>query len=529
MSIAAITTAGPDLAARRPLRSWRLYTISGVIVVLLLGPPLAFLIIQAAQAGSANIASEVVRPLTVRLLWNTLSLTAVVTALCAVIGTATAWCVERTTLPGRSVFAILLVIPFAVPDFVMGYGWATLTPSIQGFVGAALIMTLTLFPLVFLPVSASLRASDPAQEAVARGLGVGRMRTFRRVTLGQIRGGLVGGCLLVALILLAEYGAFELLTFQSFTTEIYAEFQVSFNLPSAAVLSLILVAISIVVLSAGSVAQGHRYVARGGALAQRSTRPHRLGLATIPVLSAHLLLVALSLGVPIGASVYWMLQGGFAGIAGDSIWAAAGTTVLYCGIAAAIATAAAVPVAVLSLRHRGRLSALMERSTYLILAMPGFVVAFAISYFAERDAGGVLYQSSPMVVLAYAILFFPLALVGVRASIAHAPAGFEEAAQSVGMGRLSVLLRVTLPTIGPGLAAAFCLVFLAAETELTATLVLAPIGVQTLSTQFWAFETNLEYAQAAPFALANMAVAVIPCIILGRHFDRASRRSRVAR
>jgi iron(III) transport system permease protein len=79
---------------------------------------------------------------------------------------------------------------------------------------------------------------------------------------------------------------------------------------------------------------------------------------------------------------------------------------------------------------------------------------------------------------------------------------------------------VTLPLVGPGIAAAFCLVFLAAVTELTATLILIPTGVQTLSTQFWAYQQNLSYGQAAPFALVIIAVSAVPCYVLARYFDR---------
>jgi iron(III) transport system permease protein len=158
--------------------------------------------------------------------------------------------------------------------------------------------------------------------------------------------------------------------------------------------------------------------------------------------------------------------------------------------------------------------------------MPGVVIALALSYFTERYANGFLYQSAPLLVIAYAILFFPLALVGVRASVAQAPVGLEEVGRSLGRRRLSVLWRVTLPLIAPGLAAAFCLVFLSAVTELTATLILIPTGVQTLATQFWAYQQNLSYAQAAPFALAIIAIAAVPSFVLGRFFDRLPARGR---
>jgi len=157
--------------------------------------------------------------------------------------------------------------------------------------------------------------------------------------------------------------------------------------------------------------------------------------------------------------------------------------------------------------------------------MPGIVIAFAFSYFSERYANGFLYQSAPLLIVAYSILFFPLALVGVKASVAHAPVSLEDVGRSLGQRRLAVLWRVTLPLVGPGLAAAFCLVFLAAVTELTATLILVPTGVETLSTQFWAYQQNLSYGQAAPFALVIMAIAAVPSYVLGRFFDRLPARA----
>ena len=130
-----------------------------------------------------------------------------------------------------------------------------------------------------------------------------------------------------------------------------------------------------------------------------------------------------------------------------------------------------------------------------------------------------------MLVLAYAIMFFPLALVGVRASVAQAPVELEDIARSLGQSRLAVLWRVTRPLVGPGLAAPFCLVFLSAVTELTATLILVPTGVQTLSTQFWSYQQNLAYGQAAPFALSMIAIAAVPSYLLGRFFDRLPARA----
>ena len=507
--------------ARRRRVPFRLLGVSCVVAAVVLAP-LVFLVFEAQGAGTSSVAHLIWRPLTATLLWNTVRLVVVVTLLCAVIGTLTAWCVERTDLPGRRIWAVLVVVPFAIPDFVVSFGWASLSTWVEGFRGAVLVMTLAVYPLVYLPVAASLRSADPSLEEVARGLGLGRFKTFARVTLGQARNAILGGCVLVALVILAEYGAFEILAYRTFTTEIFTQV---FNVPTACALSLVLVVLSIVVLGGDVLARGRARLTRTGPLAQRAARRHALGRAKIPVLVGFAALVGLALGVPVGSSIYWIFEGGAASITGVSLVTAGWHTALYSGVAAALATLMALPVALLALRHNNRVGRILERSTYLVLAVPGVVIAFALSYFSERYAYGFAYQSAPMLIVAYAILFFPLALVGVRASVAYAPVSLEEVARSLGLRRLAVMVRVTLPIVGPGLAAAFCLVFLAAVTELTATLLLVPTGVQTLATQFWAYQQNLSYGQAAPFALVIILVAAGPSYVLGRYFDRLPARA----
>ena len=197
-------------------------------------------------AGAGTIAHLIWRPLTATLLWNTVRLTVVVTALCAVIGTAALGSSSGPTCPGARIWAVLVVVPFAIPDFVVSFGWASLSHAgCRASRGAVLVMTLAVYPLVYLPVAASLRGADPGQEEIARSLGASRLTIFLRVTLGQARGAILGGCLLVALVILAEYGAFEILGYQTFTTEIFTEFQLSFNIPSACALSLVLVLLSL--------------------------------------------------------------------------------------------------------------------------------------------------------------------------------------------------------------------------------------------------------------------------------------------
>jgi iron(III) transport system permease protein len=519
--------AGGPMAAPRAGRARRrrpvTLTAASCLVAALLALPLVFLLIEAAGSGTSQVAHLIFRGLTAQLLWNTVRLTVVVTALCAVIGTAAAWCTERTDLPGRRVWEVLIVVPLAIPDFVVSFGWSSLWTWVQGFRGAVVVMTLAVYPLVYLPVSASFRAADPGQEEVARSLGAGRARTFVRITLAQARGAVLGGCLLVAMVMLAEYGAFEILGYQTFTTEIFSEFSLSFSVSAASALSLVLVVLGILVLAGEGLAGGKGRVSRSGPLAARKLAPRRLGKATVPVLAGFAALTALALGVPVASAVYWIFEGGAHALAGVTLPAATLTTAGYGLATAALDTVLAFPLALLAVRHSGRVHHLLERGTYLVLAMPGVVAAFALAYFTEHYLGGLAYQTAPLLVLCYAIMFFPLALVGVKASLARAPASLDEIGRSLGRHRLAVLVRVTLRLAAPGLAAAFCLVFLSVVTELTATLLLIPTGAQTLATQFWAYESNLSYGQAAPFALAMIVIAAIPGYVLGRFFSRSAR------
>jgi iron(III) transport system permease protein len=499
---------------------------ASLLVVGVLAVPLAFLLTEAAGAGASNVWHLIWRSLTASLLWNTVRLTVVVTALCAVIGTLAAYGVERTDLPGRRIWAVLVVVPFAIPDFVVSFGWFSLSTWVQGFKGAVLVMTLAVYPLVYLPVAASLRGGDPGQEEIARSLGASGLSTFFRVTLGQARRAILGGCLLVALVILAEYGAFEILGFQTFTTEIFTEFNVGLAFSTACALSLVLVLLSFVVLAGESASHGGGRVSRVGSGAQRVLVRKRLGRWRPPVLCAYALLVLAALGVPIGSCIYWIFEGGAHDIIGASLGSATLHTVGYSLSAAFVATLMAVPVALLVVRHPGRVHMVLERTTFLVLAIPGLVIALALSYFSTHYANSFGYQTAPLLVLGYAIMFFPLALVCVRASVAQSPISLEEVAASLGVHRLRALVRVTLPLVAPGIGAAFCLVFLSAVTELTATLILIPTNAETLATQFWAYQQNLSYGQAAPFALVIIAIAAIPSYVLGRFFDRLPRRGR---
>jgi len=215
---AAAPPVGKPGRRRRPAAVTGLAGLA-VGALVLLTP--AFLAFQTAKLGWAGTVQVIFRPLVGQLLWNTVRLVVAVTVLAGAIGLGAAWCVERTRLPARRTWGVLVVLPIAIPEFVMGYAWQSVFRSVHGYTGAVLVMTLSLYPFVYLPVVAALRRADPGQQEVAASLGMGRVATFFRVTLRQLRPALLGGCLLVALYLLADYGAFAILRFPTFTTTIF--------------------------------------------------------------------------------------------------------------------------------------------------------------------------------------------------------------------------------------------------------------------------------------------------------------------
>ncbi len=458
------------------------------------------------------------------LILHTLAVCVLVTLICGAVGLGTAWWVERTDLPGRRGWRMAMVAPLTVPPFVTSYAWVTVSSAFNGLAGAVVITSCTYFPLVFLMVSASLRGLDPALEESARSLGCSPGRVFRRVVLPQVKPALLGGMLLVGLDALVEFDAFAAVKFQTFSTDVYAQYLTGISVSGAAVLSMVSIVLCIAML-------GGEWKLRGGAqytrVSQGARRPpslYPLGGSAPGVLAGMGVVVAASLGVPLGTLVYWFTRSSHQGLAA----AAAGTRYLVpstaTSVGLAIASAAvglvlALPIAVAVTSHRGKLVTLLERGSYLSYALPDLVGAIALGYAAAHWARP-LYESVFLLVVAYAILFVPLGVVALRATLGQIEPGMEDCARSLGAGRLSSLWRVTLPVARPGIGAAAVLIFAFVIGDLSTTQVLLPPGMYTLSTQFWSNSSTVAFAAAAPYAAVLIGLALIATYVLMSRFGR---------
>ena len=483
--------AGPSVAA------------AALVVATVCVLPLLVIGAQATGQGWGATRAQLLRPRVAELLGNTLALVGVTVTACVVLGVTAAWLVERTTLPGASVWRVLLVAPLAVPAFVNAYAWVSLRPGMDGLGAAALVTTLSYLPFVFVPCSAALRGLDQSWEDTARSLGLGRWRTFWRVVLPQLRPALLGGALLVALHLLAEFGVLAMLRYPTFTTAILEQYEAAFDLSAGGVLALVLMGLCATFLE--YLLRGRRRHTRLGSGVVRRPEPVPLG-RWLPVVLAGLTgLVLLALGVPLASLTRWLGSGGAPLLPPELIRSLASTGALAVA-AGAVTVVAAFPLAVLLERRRGVLATALERVTYVSSALPGVVIALALVTLAIRWLGP-LYQSSVLLVVAYVILFVPRATVSIRAAFGAAPPSLVEAARALGSSPLRALRRVVLPLVLPGVLGGFALVFIATSTELTATLLLAPTGTTTLATAFWSASDALDYALAAPYALAMIVLS----------------------
>ena len=475
--------------------------------------PLLYVGTKAWQAGWAQAAHLLWRPFVFDLMRNTLLLMVGVTVTCALVGLSLAWLLERSNLPGRRLWGVILCLPFAVPAFVSSFTWVSLSASFEGLGGAILVMSLSKYPLIFLPVAATLRNLDPALEESARTLGQNRWGVFVKITLPLLWPSLLAGSLLIALHMLVEFGALSIIGLQTFTTAIYQQFELEFSNANAAMLSAVLLVMCLSLLWLELKVRGKGRHIRIGQGAARRAEQVRLGKLAIVGQFYCLALAIIGSGIPLGMLVYWLVKGSSAAFPMAEIGEALFSSLSLALGGAALCLVLAVPVGLLVVRYKGPLAIWAERLPYLLHALPGLVIALALVYFALHYVPA-LYQTSALLLIAYALLFLPLAQAPIRTALNKAAPQLEEAARTLGATSFSAFCRVTLPIIFPALGAAFALVFLDAMKELTATLLLSPTGLNTLATQVWSHTSNIEFAAAAPYAALLILVSGLPVYLL---------------
>lgn len=460
------------------------------------------------------------------LLARTLLLVGGVTTVALAIALTLAWLVVRTDLKGRRFWALAGALPLVFPSYVAAFaivavlgprgfaqGWLAplgverLPDIAYGYSGALLSLALFTYPYIYLLLVAALRSLDPALEESSRVLGLGPRRTWLRVVLPQLRGPAYGGALLVALYTVSDFGAVSITRYNTLTLSIYNAYQALFDRSVAAAWSTVLVVVAFGLIAAQSLLQ--RGLHPVPPKPSRLPRKVELGRWQWPCQALFGGVVLLGVGMPLSVILYWAATALNIGSPLGQAWRSTANSLSVSALAAAIAVLASIPVAVWRVRYPGRWARATERLSYAGFALPGLVVALALVFFSTRHAG-FLYQTVALLVAAYVIRFLPEALSATRSSLAAVAPAFEEAGRSLGRGNLGVWRTVTLPLIRPGLLAGAGLVFLTSMKELPATLVLRPIGFETLATRIWSAASDGVYSEAAVPALLLLLAAAAP-------------------
>lgn len=492
-------------------------SVSALALVVAAGTilPLVYLGIRIADLGPAGIEAIVVRPRTAELLVTTGLVIGGVAVLTLLLGITTATIISRVRLPAPGLWWIVLALPVAVPSYIAAFAVVALLPGTQGILPTILVIALATYPYVTLPTLAAYRRADLAGADVARSLGASAPRAFMTVTLPQVLPAALAGCLLCVLYALSDYAAPALLRTQTLTVGVYGLFTGSLNRANAAALALVLLVVALLFVAAEQAAR--RRAGRGtSTIVTRRPPPLELGPVRTAALGAVVLApVVLVVVVPVVTLLGRLARGTrYAQDLGD-LASAAVTTAALGGVTAVLATLAALPVAALGARFRGTWIRVTEGVSFLGQALPSVIIALAVVFMSLRLTPA-LYQTVPILLLAYVIVFLPKSIGSSRAALTQVSPQLPEVARTLGRRRSLVWWTVTARHAWPGIGAGAVFVMAAAMKEVPMTLMIRPIGVDTLATELWTKTSIGALGAAAPAALALIAVGLAPAWLLSR-------------
>jgi iron(III) transport system permease protein len=465
-----------------------------------------------------------------QLFGSTAILVASVTVTALALGTATAWLTTRTDLTGRGIWSMLVSLPLVIPSYVGALAMlgssgnsgvvslalnAVGLPKLgvfNGFWAAWGALSLWNFSYVHLITTPALRRMDPTLEEAARGLGASGWRTMRDVVLPQLRPALLSSSLLVGLYVISDFGAVSLLRYETFTRAIYTQFRGRLDVTPALFLSGVLVLAALVLVLAEQRNRG-----RASLAARRATRPPQpiqIGKpgrwAAYGFLGA---IVTAALVLPLVTLGWWTVQGMSLGNVFDPVWSEATRSTTIALVAAVVTVAAALPVAILTVRHPSRPARMLEAVSWSTYSLPHLAVGLGFLVLSIRFVPAS-YQTVILLVVAYVAMFLPQALAATQAGLRQVGASLEDASRSLGSGSLATLGRITVPLVWRSLLVGGALVFLTVIKELPATLLLRPTGFETLAVRIWSASSELFYTQASVAALVLVGISAIPLYLL---------------
>ena len=532
----------------------------GLVVALLAGLPVASvglnLFVGGTSATWGHLSSTVLPEYIANSLWLCLGVGVGV----GLVGVATAWLTAMHEFPGRRIFEWALVLPLAVPAYVMAYvytdflqfvgpvqtflrdsfGWEHgdyWFPDIRTLPGAMLMFICVLYPYVYLLARTAFLERASGMLEAARTLGMGPWRAFFAVSLPLARPAIVAGVALALMETLADYGTVAYFAVNTFTTGIYRAWFSLGDRVAAAQLAAMLLAFVLFLLMAERVSRGraryHNTTGRNRPMA--GARLH--GMAAVLAVFACALPLLLGFILPAGLLLKMAITEGDAQF-GERFLLLSRNSFVLAGVTAAIGVLLALLLAYGARLAKTNLASGLNRLVGLGYAVPGAVIAVGVlipvtrldnwlagqwqSWFGHNP-GLLLTGGIAALIYAYLVRFLAVALHTVESSLGKITPSMDDAARSLGLGQGETMRRVHAPMLRGSLLTAGLLVFVDVMKELPATLVMRPFNFDTLATQAYTLASDERLAEASTAALAIVVVGLLPLIALSRQVSAARR------
>ncbi|HVL35186.1 MAG TPA: iron ABC transporter permease [Burkholderiales bacterium] len=532
--------------------------VTALVIAALLALPVLFVVSSVFRGGGETWAHLLATGLPRYVANTALMLVAVAWGVVS-MGVLSAWLVTVYRFPGRDTLQWALMLPFAMPAYVMAYvytDWLQFTgpvqstlrsltgweahqywfPEIRSLGGAAAMLSFALYPYVYLIARTAFAEMSRSAVEAARLAGLSPWRAFFRVAVPLARPAIVAGASLALMEALADFGTVSYFAVEVFTTGIFKAWLSMGDSVAAAQLSTCLMAFVVLVLALERASRGRAAYHTPGA--RRPSPPQRLhGAAAAAALFACAAPVFFGFVLP-GALLVSLAWGEKALFLGGRFAALLANSFTLAGLTAIVAIALATLMAYGARLSRHRLVLAANRAASLGYAVPGAVIAVGVLVPLARfdnvlaDAlerllgvqlGLLLTGSIAALVYAYLVRLLAIALQTTDAGLAKITPSMEDAARSLGSSVWGALARVHLPLLAPSLAAAALLVFVDVLKEIPATFALRPFNFDTLAVEAYNLARDERLAEAAVPALVIVLVGLLPVLYVSRRYFQPTR------
>ncbi|MBI2202590.1 MAG: iron ABC transporter permease [Candidatus Rokubacteria bacterium] len=528
------------------------WSVAATVIAALLAVPILAVIFSLAHPA-ADVWQHLWRTQLAGLIINTLGLVAAVGAGTLVLGTTLAWLVVAYDFPGRRVFEAALILPLAIPAYVIGFAflgtfefagplatWIRTTigwrlPDVPSGVGVAVVMTLVFYPYVYLLARAAFHEQGAATLETARSLGRSRRRAFFEVALPMARPSIVAGTSLAMMEALADFGTVSTFGYRTLAEGVYRVWYGMFDRVAATQLATLLLFFALGLLLLERSLRGRARFVQSQRRGPGVTRARLSGARGLAVAAGCAGVLGLAFVLPAAQLTTWALADGGLRVRTGFIATLRNTLVL----AGTAALATAVLALVLAYARRlapGGAARFVTQFVSMGYALPGSVIAVGIlvpmawidheiigrlGALVGRPLDLVLTGSVVGLLFAYVVRFLAVSFQSLEASLVKIPGSLDDAARSLGAKIGTTLRRVHLPLLRSGLLTALVIVFVETMKEMPATLLLRPFGVTTLPIEVWERTSESLWSDAAAPALAIVAAGLIPVFLAIRLTDRS--------